>query len=103
MQSSSRGTGRTYRMMKEARQLSSQGKAVYIIAANERDAVRLRRELGNEPHGIKVETAGSLDNFDWQSLRLLGAHPNCVVLVDHYAIEIKFAKILAELKRYEQT
>lgn len=94
-------TGRTTRMLKHARELSKQLRAVYIVAANEQHAALLRRELGDEPHGIEVETESSLGNLDWQTLTLRGAHHNCVVLVDHYAIESKFSRLLEMLTRYD--
>ena len=88
-------------MIKHARELSKQHRAVYIVAANEQHAERIRRELGDEHHGIKVETEDSLGNLDWKTLTLRGAHPNCSVLVDHYAIEIKFSRLLEMLTCYD--
>jgi hypothetical protein len=80
-------------MLKHALKLSKNGRAVYIIADNERHAAMLREELGDGNHGIKVETPESLDNFDWMTLTLRNSHPNCIVLVDHYAIERRFTRI----------
>ena len=101
--SSLRGTGRTTRMLAEAKTLARSGRAVYIIAANRQHAILLERALGNEriELGIKVEPPSSPGNFDWESMRLRGAHPNCVVLADHYAIETHFAKVLEMLHRFD--
>ena len=96
-----RRTGRTTRMLQYAMQLSELGRAVYIIAANEKQAKDLRLQLGNEPHGIKVETESSLGDFDWQRLTVPGAHPYCVFLVDHYAIERKFGALLNMLTNFD--
>lgn len=96
-----RQTGRTTRMLDHARELSKQQRAVYIVAANERHAVMLRKQLGDEPHGIKVETEDSLGNLDWETLTMRWAHPNCVLLVDHYAIESRFGRALEMLTRYD--
>jgi hypothetical protein len=50
---------------------------------------------------VKIETAESLGNFDWQKMQLLNAHQNCVVLVDHYAIEKKYSAMLEMLHRFD--
>ncbi len=94
--------GRTTRMLNHAKELARQGRAVYVVAANGRHLHDLEVMAGEEAQqlGIKFETDGSLGNFDWQNLCLRGAHPNCVVLVDHYAIECKYATVLEMLNRY---
>lgn len=94
-------TGRTTRMIAHARELAKQQKAVYIVAANEQHADTMRKQLGYEPHGIKVETEGSLNNLDWKTMTLRGAHPNCAILVDHYTIESRFGRMLEMLARYD--
>lgn len=97
-----RQTGRTTRMLEHAKQLSAKGRAVYIVADNQREANRMQLALGDGPHGIKVETPWSLgDCLDWQTLTLRGAHPNCVVLVDHHAIEDRFGAVLRMLHAYD--
>ncbi len=88
-------------MLEHARELSKQRRAVYIVAANEQHADLLRQKLGDEPHGIKVETENSIGTLDWQTLTLRNAHRNCVVLVDHYAIESRFAPLLEMVTRYD--
>ena len=98
-----RATGRTTRMLADAKSKATEGRAVYVIAANEAERRRMQQALGQDAPslGIKVETPGSLGNFDWRSMRLKGAHPNCVVLVDHFAIEQQFAAVLEMLHRYD--
>lgn len=100
---SKRNSGRTTRMIDEALRLSREGRAVYVIMDNMERARYHQRKLDHEyPYsGVKFETPSSPGNFDWGSLRLIGAHPNCVVLVDHFAIERKFGAILDELYRYD--
>jgi hypothetical protein len=90
-------------MLQEAISLTGKGKAVYVIAHNRDQAEMLKQMAGRigKTLGIKFETPSSLSNFDWETLRLRGAHPNCIVLVDHYAIEAKFAKVLEMLHRYD--
>lgn len=97
-------------MLQEAFKLSKEGRAVYGVAVNEHDARRLRREIGglasvqdppHQPHGIKVETFEGLGlgpNLE----RPKGMHPNCAILVDHYAIEDRYAAVLQMLTRFEQ-
>lgn len=99
-----RRNGRTARMLNEAIALSAQGRAVYIVAAHAAHAVALRRLLRREigdRSDIKVETPDDLGNFCWETLSLRGAHPNCVVLVDHWTIESRFGRLLEMLHRYD--
>lgn len=97
-----RGTGRTTRMLEHAKKLAREGRAVYVIADNTNDARRLQMLCGEPNLGIKFETPRSPGNFDWEQMRLVGAHPNCVVLVDHYAIEDRFARVLEMLHAYDE-
>lgn len=88
-------------MIEHAHTLAGQGKAVCIIAVNEHDAGRIRRLVGTPNRGIKVETEESLPNFDWRTMRLKGAWPNCIVLVDHYAIEARISAQVEMMTRYD--
>lgn len=97
-----RGTGRTTRLIAHAKKLAREGRAVYVIADNTQDARRLQMLCGEPNLGIKFETPRSPGNFDWGQMRLLGAHPNCVVLVDHHAIEDHFARVLEMLHAYDE-
>lgn len=95
-------TGRTTRMLEEAKRLASLGRAVYVVAADEAHAAILKAALPPKAEtGISVETPESLGNFDWHYMRLMRAHPNCVVLVDHYTIESRFALMLNMLHRFD--
>ena len=97
-----RATGRTTRMLEHAKKLAREGRAVYVIADNTRDARRLQMLCGEPTLGIKFETPPTIGNLDWEHMQLRGAHPNCVVLVDHYAIEDRFARVLAMLHAYDE-
>lgn len=101
-----RRTGRTTRMLNEALKISAQGNAVYVVGDSAHHAIRLRHQfIGMNPpqgHGIKFENANQLPELDWQTLQLRGAHPNCIVLVDHYAIERRYAHVLEMLCRFDQ-
>lgn len=96
------GSGRTIRMLREAVELAEQGRAVYVVAANSFHATLLRNILGKDKAqelGIKFE--GCPHDFDWETLRVRGSHPNCVFLVDHHTIEEKFQRILEVLHMYD--
>jgi hypothetical protein len=90
-------------MLERARQLARDGRAVYVVAANQHHARQIKQMLGSdESGGIKIESIVSLGNsFDWETLTLRGAHPNCVVMVDHQAIESRYSAILDEWTRYD--
>ena len=98
-----RQTGRTTRMLAEAKELAKAGRAVYIIAATKSDARHMESMAGDEMRdlGIKIGAPSSIGNFYWDQMQLLGAHPNCVVLVDHYAIEMRYAAMLRMLHRWD--
>jgi hypothetical protein len=92
-------------MLAEAKELAKAGRAVYIIAATQAHVRELEAMAGDEMRdlGIKIEVPSSLRNFDWDKMRLWGAHPNCVVLVDHYVIEARYAFLLWMLHRWDPT
>lgn len=96
-----RQTGRTTRMMEEAKASARAGRAVYVIVSH-LAYVRFFEDEETIQLGIKFETPTSMSNFDWPTMSPKGAHPNCVVLVDHYAIESYFSRMLAVLHRYDK-
>ena len=96
-----RQTGRTTRMLEEAKRLSRMGFAVYVVAAYGAQAAHFKDKLRDYP-SIKVETFDTLDNLNPTTLTLRDAWPSCRVLVDHYAIECEYAGILEELVRYDR-
>lgn len=95
-----RGTGRTHRMIQEAIRLAREGRAVYVIAADQSHRKLLESQIP-DGLGISVETPGTTGNFDWQRMELRGAHENCVVLADHYAIESNWPRMLEMLHRFD--
>jgi hypothetical protein len=98
-----RRTGRTSRMLDAARLIAQQGREVYVIAAHLSHADALRRMLGSDAKGIKVECADGIGaKLDWATMTLRGHLRNHTVLVDHYTIESRFAAILSEWMRYDQ-
>lgn len=95
-----RRTGRTYRMMAEAQRLVAAGHKVYIIVHSADYGRDLAHKFGTHP-SVAYETFYSLPNFNRRSGRLVGAHPNCRVLIDHYAIESEYSELLIELHRFD--
>jgi hypothetical protein len=97
-----RASGRTSRLIAEAKKQAEAGKAVYVIAKHWQ---QLQKQIDAEMprSGIKCEP-DIPNNFDWQTLRVRGSHPNCVWLIDHYWIEWNdtFAAMFAELTRFDE-
>lgn len=104
---SKRQTGRTTRMILEAIRQATNGRAVYILAASipqQRFLAQRLRDLEVECLNIKVETTASLGYIPDLSPepRLRGAHPNCVLLVDHHYLEVMYGAILDAWTRYDE-
>jgi len=89
-----RKSGRTTRMIKEAMELADKGHAVYVLTANAKERCRIEGIIRGvtDTALIKVETWQSLRrSVDERTLTLGLAHPNCRLVIDHYAIEHRFA------------
>lgn len=98
-----RATGRTTRMIEKAKELENEGYAVYVLTATHAHAGDLLKRLPKNT-SIKVENSasvGGLDRLDWGRMLMPGMHPNCRVLVDHYAIERYIDPMMEELHRYD--
>lgn len=93
-------TGRTTRLLQEARRLSDEGRAVYVIVSSD-ELVKSFQTEEFRRRGIKVETMASVGNLELETMRLRYAHPNCAVLVDHYVIERRFRPMLEMLHRFD--
>lgn len=100
-----KGTGRTTRMLEEALRLSSEGRAVYVVADNRAHAKTIEAQLAAlsppEHHGIKVEDGNRFPELDWVTMTMPRAHPNCAVLVDHYAVERRIVLMLQMMHRFD--
>ena len=91
-------TGRTTRMLAEARRLRDEGRAVYVVF----DSLQgWKRYDTPENAGLRFESLSSLRTLDLATGRLVGAHPNCVVLMDHYAVERHFRWMLDQWTRFD--
>jgi hypothetical protein len=72
-------------MLSEAKRLASEGRAVYVVAAHWK---QLQDLIDDEMPRIGIKCEPDIpQNFDWQTMRVRGSHPNCVWLFDHWAIE----------------
>ena len=87
MNEANRRTGRTTRMINYGIKLADAGRAVYLMFHSEAEA-RVHRS-NTDDERLKFETEVSLGNFCWDTMTLRGAHPNCVVLVDHFIFEVR--------------
>jgi len=105
-----RQTGRTTRMLEAAVKAASEGRAVYVIMADDAEVQRAKRILirilsprmvaidWKCPLGISVEPMRN-----WEPLTEMprGAHPNCRLFVDHYAIERRHSALLDMLHEWD--
>ena len=95
-------------MLEEAKRLSAEGKRVCVMAANYSQADGFRRILFDmySRDGLKslkppkVESVLH-DSWSWHEGRVTGLHHDTVYLIDHWAIEQRYAKILEELHRFD--
>lgn len=94
-------------MLSAAARAAADRRSVYVIVESMRQVdymLDLAHKHGIARHidngAIKFETCNSV-NFDWYTGTIIGAHPNCLVFVDHCAIEQRYANVLAELHQYD--
>lgn len=96
-----RQTGRTTRLLQRAIELADYGRAVYILAHDDKYARMLRKQLAemielrepsqprnpNDLKGIQIERVPP--DFDFTTMRPhnSNAWPNCIWLIDHVVAE----------------
>ncbi len=90
-----RATGRTTKMLREAEDLSMQGKKVCVVVPR-----NLIKEYKRKLAGTTVQVIGMLENFDYRTMSVQGVR-DTIYLIDHYVIEQQFEKILDMLHRYD--
>lgn len=105
-------TGRTTRMLEEAIRLSSAGRAVYVMmhtrtaeAEFKHRAAMICEKRGIEVPAIKYETWESLGGnrgVDLTQQKMLGAHPNCCLFIDHHFYQHHFEHILAGFHQWDR-
>lgn len=96
-----RQTGRTTRMLAQAASYAAQGRAVYVYAHHPHYVRELQKKFGEHYPSVKFEVLP--ESWDWSTMRPNDrAHPNCVFLVDHYAIELHLEDTDKEIMRLQQ-
>lgn len=99
-----RQSGRTQRMINEAMSKADAGKHVTIVAANFQEEKRIAgiikqfAQRHGRGHGVMVVAADS-PHIDWERMKVRSCES--LLLVDHYAIETKFRKVLEMLRRWD--
>lgn len=98
-----RRTGRTTRMLEAALAAVKAGRAVYVLVATENDRARLVSDPRYRDSGLRIESWATLepDIVVDREVRLRGAHRNCVLFVDHHAIEYKYKALLDVWTRFD--
>ncbi len=101
---SKRQTGRTTRMLAAAMDAARAGRAVYVVGADANHARALLDMCPPEARslGVKFESARRLPELDMRTGEMRGAHPNCLVFIDHYAVETRVAWALNEMTRFDK-
>ena len=111
-----RGTGRTYRMLKEAIEAVHLGHRVVVVTGSSREyhqlvqmAMRIDETLtpGEWWRLRSPATGGSLeflpqssDDWSWGRRRIRGLPPETLIFIDHHAVEVRYGGVLAEWLRY---
>ena len=97
-------TGRTQRLIEEALRCESAGNAVIIVTESSAGADFIKKRIKDIRKDSKIEVCTPYDKsgFDWRTMSFFGTHPETVVLIDHYTIEVKFHKILEILHRFDK-
>jgi hypothetical protein len=91
-----RGTGRTTRLIEEAKRLQQQGKSVVIVVATVHQVNEVRIKTGNTIPVVHSQSS----YWDWDEMRLRGQPLDTEYLIDHLAIEMKYTKVLQALYRF---
>ena len=100
-----RRSGRTSRMMQEAKRLDAEGKAVYVVFSTQEECYRWRDFV--EGTGIKLETHRSIggDRFTEDIIirgRIRGQHENAVLLIDHHLIFERYGPFISTYHRWDK-
>lgn len=100
-----RGSGRTTRMLAEARLQAINGRPVYILTADSDSARLLQKKLDDDGENLRIKAIcvdnASASAIDWKKMTLRGFSPNCILLADHSALESLFSGMLSMLHRYD--
>ena len=92
-----RATGRTTRLIEEAKRLQEQGKPVVVVVATAHQVNEIKIKTGDTIPVLHTQSA----EWDWNEMRQYGRSLETEYLIDHYAIEKKYAKVLQALHRFD--
>ena len=100
-----RRSGRTSRMMEEAKRLDAEGKAVYVVFSTRAECDYWKDFVKGT--GIKLETSASIggDRRVEDVIvngRLPGQWPNVVTLVDHHYICQRYEPFISSYHRWDR-
>jgi len=112
-----RASGRSTRLLSHAIAQAAQKKKVYVLYENPEHGKMMQRQCAKMCQGniagsivykpdawasgvIVFETEKNMV-IDWDSMTLPYNHTDCVLLVDHYAIESRFKALLAMLHQFD--
>lgn len=114
--STKKQTGRTTRLLQEAINQAHKGKYVFVVAqdnTHRRDLClqcaimckgkiteRTMKCYPKKGGQITFETPESVQ-IDWERMKVISAHPSCLVLVDHYTLEIRFSAVIDMWQRFD--
>jgi len=104
-------------MLAEAHRLAREdGAYVIVVVARHSEIARLRDQFLHDfceiayvriaEDKVSLVSGGSVlftrdCCLDWRTMRFPSAHPRCITLIDHFAIESAFGPMLAMLHRYD--
>ncbi|WP_151765773.1 hypothetical protein [Acinetobacter colistiniresistens] len=105
-----RQTGRTARMLVDAINAAMEGRAVYVLCP--REAILYTKDIAAKickahkiqmPETIKFESLQSIGehNINWKDKKLMRAHPNCKLFIDHHIYTQLFGHILDGYHEYD--
>jgi hypothetical protein len=92
-----RATGRTTRLIEEAKRLQQQGKPVVVVVATAHQVNEVRIKTGDTIPVVHSQSS----EWDWNEMRQYGRPLETEYLIDHYAIEKKYSKVLQALHRFD--
>lgn len=106
-----RRSGRTTRLIEEAIHNIQQDRAVYILCLDKKNIEYMksvfekvcRSEMNYITKQPKFETLERLgpENIDWKNTKIIGAHHNCELLIDHSVYEHLFGHIINGYHEYD--
>lgn len=103
-----RRSGRSTRLVRAAIEAIQNGRAVYILCTNKEHMKSLveqvnraeMRYLTIQPKYETLESIG-IENIDWKTTQIIGAHPNCKLFIDHQVYEQLFSHFINGYHAYD--